>query len=107
MMNLWKHRNQILPIAGFLPAAVLAACIASSLHGYSAPELLMKTPADISGRRSDTDAAKTNKTESKNQTDTKSKKESAPAVTPVSETGGYQDGTYTGTGTGFAGPITV
>ena len=49
MMNLWKHRNQILPIAGFLPAAVLAACIASSLHGYSAPELLMKTPADISG----------------------------------------------------------
>lgn len=107
MMNLWKHRNQILPIAGFLPATILAACIASSLHGYSAPELLMKTPADISGRRSDTDAAKTNKTESKNQTDTKSKKESAPAVTPVSETGGYQDGTYTGTGTGFAGPITV
>ena len=31
----------------------------------------------------------------------------APAVTPVSESGTYRDGTYTGTGTGFSGPITV
>lgn len=31
-----------------------------------------------------------------------------PSVTPLSETSdGYQDGTYTGTGTGFSGPITV
>ena len=34
-------------------------------------------------------------------------KASAPAVTPVSESGTYRDGTYTGTGTGFSGPITV
>ena len=31
----------------------------------------------------------------------------SPSVTPVSEKSAYQDGTYTGTGTGFAGPITV
>ena len=104
-MKLWEHRNRYLPAAGFLPAAVLAACVAGSLHGYTAPVFSMETTEeeqDASEQTTEPDASK-----KKNTSATAPAKKEVPSVTPVSEKSAYQDGTYTGTGTGFAGPITV
>ena len=104
-MKLWEHRNRYLPAAGFLPAAVLAACVAGSLHGYTAPVFSMETTEeeqDASEQTTEPDASK-----KKNTSAIAPAKKEVPSVTPVSEKSAYQDGTYTGTGTGFAGPITV
>ena len=57
---------------------------------------------DASEQTTEPDASK-----KKNTSATAPAKKEVPSVTPVSEKSAYQDGTYTGTGTGFAGPITV
>lgn len=113
-MNIWDKLKKCLPICSFLPTTVLTVCIVASLSDYTAP--VPTTPETIAWNDTTTAVAaattqqKETTTTSK-QTTTKSKAaittESAPTVATVSETGGYQDGTYTGTGTGFRGEITV
>mgnify|MGYP003255790828 FL=1 len=102
-MKLWKD-TQWMSLCSFLPAGLLAAFVAVSLHGYTAPVF---SPEQIDSTVSST--SQTTATDVKISTKTANvTTKTVPSVTPLSETSdGYQDGTYTGTGTGFSGPITV
>lgn len=102
-MKPWKD-TQWMSLCSFLPAGLLAAFVAVSLHGYTAP---MFSPEQIDSTISST--SQTTATEGKKSTKTANvTTKTVPSVTPLSEASdGYQDGTYTGTGTGFSGPITV
>ncbi len=102
-MKLWKD-TQWMSLCSFLPAGLLAAFVAVSLHGYTAPVF---SPEQIDSTVSST--SQTTATDVKKSTKTANvTTKTVPSVTPLSETSdGYQDGTYTGTGTGFSGPITV
>lgn len=103
-MKKWENPKKILPVLGFLPTAVLAVCIAVSLGDYTAPVLSLDAAGSETGTQTGTLT-----TEKRKERKTAAVTTKAPAleVTPVSESGTYRDGTYTGTGTGFSGPITV
>lgn len=103
-MKKWGNPKKILPVLGFLPTAVLAACIAVSLGDYTAPVLSLDAAGSETGTQTGTLTTEKRK---ERKTAAVTTKAPAPAVTPVSESGIYRDGTYTGTGTGFSGPITV
>ena len=103
-MKKWGNPKKILPVLGFLPTAVLAVCIAVSLGDYTAPVLSLEAAGSETGTQTGTLTTEKRK---ERKTAAVTTKAPAPAVTPVSESGTYRDGTYTGTGTGFSGPITV
>lgn len=103
-MKKWENPKKILPVLGFLPTAVLAVCIAVSLGDYTAPVLSLDAAGSETGTQTGTLTTEKRK---ERKTAPVTTKAPAPAVTPVSESGTYRDGTYTGTGTGFSGPITV
>lgn len=103
-MKKWENPKKILPVLGFLPTAVLAVCIAVSLGDYTAPVLSLDAAGSETGTQTGTLTTEKRK---ERKTAAVTPKAPAPAVTPVSESGTYRDGTYTGTGTGFSGPITV
>lgn len=103
-MKKWENPKKILPVLGFLPTAVLAVCIAVSLGDYTAPVLSLDAAGSGTGTQTGTLTTEKRK---ERKTAAVTTKAPAPAVTPVSESGTYRDGTYTGTGTGFSGPITV
>ncbi|MFQ9434920.1 MAG: FMN-binding protein [Ruminococcus callidus] len=103
-MKKWENPKKILPVLGFLPTAVLAVCMAGfagGLYGTGAVAGRSRFGNRNTDRHSDNGKAKGTKNCCGNN------KAPAPAVTPVSESGTYRDGTYTGTGIGFSGPITV
>ena len=88
---------------GFLPAALLAAFVTVSLHDYTAP-IFSVEQGDTAVSTQETTA---NGKKSSSKTAAVTTK-AAPTVEPLAEqTGGYKDGTYTGSGTGFSGLITV
>lgn len=88
---------------GFLPAALLAAFVTISLHDYTAPIFSVEQEDMASSKQETTASGK--KSSSKTAAVTT---KTAPTVEPLAEqTGGYKDGTYTGSGTGFSGLITV
>lgn len=103
-MKKWENPKKILPVLGFLPTAVLAVCIAVSLGDYTAPVLSLDAAGSETGTQTGTLTTEKRK---ERKTAAVTTKAPALAVTPVSESGTYRDGTYTGTGTGFSGPITV
>lgn len=103
-MKKWENPKKILPVLGFLPTAVLAVCIAVSLGDYTAPVLSLDAAGSETGTQTGTLTTEKRK---ERKTAAVTTKAPAPAVTPASESGTYRDGTYTGTGTGFSGPITV
>lgn len=103
-MKKWENPKKILPVLGFLPTAVLAVCIAVSLGDYTAPVLSLDAAGSETGTQTGTLTTEKRK---ERKTAAVTTKAPAPAVTPVSESSTYRDGTYTGTGTGFSGPITV
>lgn len=103
-MKKWENPKKILPVLGFLPTAVLAVCIAVSLGDYTAPVLSLDAAGSETGTQTGTLTTEKRK---ERKTAAVTTKAPAPAVTPVSGSGTYRDGTYTGTGTGFSGPITV
>lgn len=103
-MKKWENPKKILPVLGFLPTAVLAVCIAVSLGDYTAPVLSLDAAGSETGTQTGTLTTEKRK---ERKTAAVTTKAPAPAVTPVSESDTYRDGTYTGTGTGFSGPITV
>lgn len=88
---------------GFLPAAILAAFVTISLHNYTAPIFSVEQEDTAVSTQETTVSGK--KSSSKTAAVTT---KAAPTVEPLAEqTGGYKDGTYTGSGTGFSGLITV
>ena len=88
---------------GFLPAALLAAFVTISLHNYTAPIFSVEQEDTAVPTQETTASGK--KSSSKTAAVTT---KAAPTVEPLAEqTGGYKDGTYTGSGTGFSGEITV
>lgn len=90
-------------LLGFLPAALLAAFVTVSLHNYTAP-VFSTEQKDTAVSTQETTA---NEKKSNQKTAAVTTK-AAPTVAPLAEqTGGYKDGTYTGSGTGFSGEITV
>lgn len=103
-MKKWENPKKILPVLGFLPTAVLAVCIAVSLGDYTAPVLSLDAAGSETGTQTGTLTTEKRK---ERKTAAVTTKAPALAVTPVSESGTYRDGTYTGTGTGFSGSITV
>lgn len=103
-MKKWENPKKILPVLGFLPTAVLAVCIAVSLGDYTAPVLSLDAAGSETGTQTGTLTTEKRK---ERKTAAVMTKAPAPAGTPVLESGTYRDGTYTGTGTGFSGPITV
>ena len=102
-MKKWENPKKILPVLGFLPTAVLAVCIAVSLGDYTAPVLSLDAAGSETGTQTGTLTTEKRK---ERKTAAVTTKAPAPAVTPVSESGTYRDGNYTGTGTGFSGQIT-
>ena len=100
-MKFWEDPKKYLPLLGFLPTAVLAVCIAVSLGDYTAPVLSV----DVSGEETQTETKTTEKRKERKTAAVTTK--AVPAVEQVAESETYKDGTYTGTGTGFSGPITV
>ncbi|MDO4156788.1 MAG: FMN-binding protein [Oscillospiraceae bacterium] len=102
-MRFWKN-TKWMQFCCFLPAAILAGLTAVSLYGYTEPVFIPE-------QMDDTVAPAVQTTEADNEEAVRSTAvttKAAPSVIPLSEASdGYQDGTYTGTGTGFSGPITV
>ena len=88
---------------GFLPAALLAAFVTISLHDYTAP--IFSVEQEDTAVSTQEITANGKKSSSKTAAVTT---KAAPTVEPLAEQNdGYKDGTYTGSGTGFSGPITV
>ena len=88
---------------GFLPAALLAAFVTISMHDYTAP--IFSVEQEDTAVSTQETTANGKKSSSKTAAVTT---KAAPTVEPLAEqTGGYKDGPYTGSGTGFSGLITV
>ena len=88
---------------GFLPAAILAAFVTISLHDYTAP--IFSVEQEDTAVSTQEITANGKKSSSKTAAVTT---KAAPMVEPLAEQiSGYKDGTYTGSGTGFSGLITV
>lgn len=88
---------------GFLPAALLAAFVTISLHNYTAPIFSVEQGDTAVSTQETTASGK--KSSSKTAAVTT---KAAPTVEPLAEQiSSYKDGTYTGSGTGFSGLITV
>lgn len=88
---------------GFLPAAILAAFVTISLHDYTAP--IFSVEQEDTAVSTQEITANGKKSSSKTAAVTT---KAAPTVEPLAEQiSGYKDGTYTGSGTGFSGLITV
>ncbi|MBQ8515102.1 MAG: FMN-binding protein [Ruminococcus sp.] len=104
-MKDWGKFKKCLPVFGLIPAAVLAMCTAVSLSGYTAPVLTIElTPAATTVTSEITAASDNKKETTKTQTTATA---SALTVEKIADADSYKNGTYTGTGTGFAGPIQV
>lgn len=102
-MRFWKNTKWT-QFCCFLPAAILAGLTAVSLYGYTEPVFIPEQMDDTVASAVQTTDADNEETVKSTVVNTKA----VPSVIPLSEASdGYQDGTYTGTGTGFSGPITV
>lgn len=124
-------KSKLSNLLGLVPAAVIAACVCISLSGYEKPTFdsiqtsNSQNTDDTNSDNSSTNAAdvtssifdttskdsskadKPSKDDSSKSDKTDSKVKSAPTIQTVSESGSYADGTYVGTGSGFAGQIKV
>lgn len=106
-MSILKKLKSLAPA---LSAVVVAACIGVSLHGYSTPVYAVdipeknETPAqDETAKEEKTDSDKENKKEEKKADEEKKEEQKNTAKGSFD----VADGTYYGTGTGFAGKIKV
>ena len=84
---------------GFLPAALLAAFVTISMHDYTAP--IFSVEQEDTAVSTQETTANGKKSSSKTAAVTT---KAAPTVEPLAEqTGGYKDGTYTGSAFGYGG----
>ena len=94
-MEKWKEK--ILPWIGFLPMVILAICVGVSLNGYKAPVFDVVKAQEMPKDKVETSAENEGTTKAEESTQMETAKEG----------GTYKDGTYTGTGKGFGGQMTV
>ena len=98
-MSILKKLRSLAPA---LSAVVVAACIGVSLHGYSTPVYAVDIP-ETTKNQTDEDTAEKEKKEDKKKDEDKKEEQKSTAKGSFD----VSDGTYYGTGTGFAGKIKV
>lgn len=106
-MSILKKLKSLAPA---LSAVVVAACIGVSLHGYSTPVYAVDIPEktenqtdEEASEQTDADTAEKEKKEDKKKDEDKKEAQKSTAKGSFD----VADGTYYGTGTGFAGKIKV
>lgn len=106
-MSILKKLKSLAPA---LSAVVVAACIGVSLHGYSTPVYAVDIPEktenqtdEEASEQTDADTAEKEKKEDKKKDEDKKEAQKSTAKGSFD----VSDGTYYGTGTGFAGKIKV
>lgn len=106
-MSILKKLKSLAPA---LSAVVVAACIGVSLHGYSTPVYAVDIPEktenqtdEEASEQTDADTAEKEKKEDKKKDEDKKEEQKSTAKGSFD----VADGTYYGTGTGFAGKIKV
>ena len=106
-MSILKKLKSLAPA---LSAVVVAACIGVSLHGYSTPVYAVDIP-ETTKNQTDEDTSEQEKadTAEKEKKEDKKKDEDKKEEQKSTAKGSFDvsDGTYYGTGTGFAGKIKV
>ena len=106
-MSILKKLRSLAPA---LSAVVVAACIGVSLHGYSTPVYAVDIP-ETTKNQTDEDASEQENadTAEKEKKEDKKKDEDKKEEQKSTAKGSFDvsDGTYYGTGTGFAGKIKV
>lgn len=106
-MSILKKLKSLAPA---LSAVVVAACIGVSLHGYSTPVYAVDIP-ETTKNQTDEDASEQESadTAEKEKKEDKKKDEDKKEEQKSTAKGSFDvsDGTYYGTGTGFAGKIKV
>lgn len=106
-MSILKKLRSLAPA---LSAVVVAACIGVSLHGYSTPVYAVDIP-ETTKNQTDEDASEQESadTAEKEKKEDKKKDEDKKEEQKSTAKGSFDvsDGTYYGTGTGFAGKIKV
>ena len=106
-MSILKKLKSLAPA---LSAVVVAACISVSLHGYSTPVYAVDIP-ETTKNQTDEDASEQENadTAEKEKKEDKKKDEDKREEQKSTAKGSFDvsDGTYYGTGTGFAGKIKV
>lgn len=106
-MSILKKLKSLAPA---LSAVVVAACIGVSLHGYSTPVYAVDIP-ETTKNQTDEDASEQENadTAEKEKKEDKKKDEDKKEEKKSTAKGSFDvsDGTYYGTGTGFAGKIKV
>ena len=106
-MSILKKLKSLAPA---LSAVVVAACIGVSLHGYSTPVYAVDIP-ETTKNQTDEDASEQENadTAEKEKKEDKKKDEDKKEEQKSTAKGSFDvsDGTYYGTGTGFAGQIKV
>lgn len=106
-MSILKKLKSLAPA---LSAVVVAACIGISLHGYSTPVYAVDIP-ETTKNQTDEDASEQENadTAEKEKKEDKKKDEDKKEEQKSTAKGSFDvsDGTYYGTGTGFAGKIKV
>ncbi|MDD6858727.1 MAG: FMN-binding protein, partial [Lachnospiraceae bacterium] len=111
-MDKMKKLKNLLPLAGFIPVIVVAILVYVALDGYI-PKVYEIAAAQEKETEA-TDAAdkknKKNRAEKKEETEKEAEStvaDTAKILTQIDENAKYKDGTYFGTGKGFAGNLTV
>ena len=106
-MSILKKLKSLAPA---LSAVVVAACIGVSLHGYSTPVYAVDIPEttknqtdEDASEQENADTAEKEKKEDKKKDEDKKEEQKSTAKDSFD----VSDGTYYGTGTGFAGKIKV
>ena len=94
MMKFW---NKIGPYMPILSTVFVVICIAISLHGYVAPVYAVEVPETVQTEGNDRNSKAKMETEETTETESETVKGSFDLA----------DGSYEGSGTGFAGTITV
>lgn len=106
-MSILKKLRSLAPA---LSAVVVAACIGVSLHGYSTPVYAVDIPETTKNQTDeDTSEQENADTAEKEKKEDKKKDEDKKEAQKSTAKGSFDvaDGTYYGTGTGFAGKIKV
>ena len=104
-----KKIKKIMPFAGFIPAAVVCILVYTALDGY-APKVygVEETQSKVTDKAdNNTDEKNESVNDDLQQTSSGESVNTAKLLTKIDEKARYKDGTYYGTGMGFAGTITV
>lgn len=95
-------------VTSLLSLILVAACAGTSLKGYQAPVYEVIQPVEKTVNAESTTEKKKEKTKATTAKENTVEQNSVtPRVTTVKDASSYKDGTYYGTGTGFAGTIKV